>query len=180
MYYYHVISDLPKHVGDHIVMDEQNHNGVYRRVHACAEIVEDIYRHPEKYQDKDLSHEVRVALRELALETIRKEKYPQYPSRMACLYVSRKEEEAERWSEYFAHLGRPTYGIAKIKVTGNSFIGDACKCFDGTLSEQENLRMAELYWENGQNEDGHLPIVEILVDGDIEILEILKTTYANA
>ena len=46
-------------------------------------------------------------------------------------------------------------------MTGNSYIGDAYKCFDGTIYEEENLRMAELYWENGQNEDGHQPIVEI-------------------
>ena len=42
------------------------------------------------------------------------------------------------------------------------------------ISEEENLRMAEIYWQNGANEDGRDPIVEILADGDIEILEIVK------
>ena len=45
--------------------------------------------------------------------------------------------------------------------------------------EKENLRMAEIYWKNGTNEDGHEPIVEILADGDIEIMEMVKVINAN-
>ena len=179
MIYYHVISDTPKSKGDRLLLDDQHPNGVYKRVYACMDTVEDIYRQPEKYEATELSHAVHVALRELALEEIRKEKYPRCPSRMASLYVSKTYEEAERWGEYFSRLGRPTYGIAKIRVTGNRYVGDAYKCFDGTLSKEENMRMAALYWANGQNEDGHPPIVEILVDGDIEILEIVKEINAN-
>lgn len=179
MFYYHVVSDIPKYVGEHIILNDEHPNGVYKRVYAHIDTVNDIYRHPEMYKGTDLSHEVVVALRELALEKIRNEKYPQYPSRMASLYVSKTYEEAERWAEYFARIGRPTYAIAKIGVTGNCYIGDAYKCFDGTVYEEENLRMAELYWKNGQNEDGQPPIIEILVDGDIEILEIMKEINAN-
>ena len=69
--------------------------------------------------------------------------------------------------------------VAKIKVSGNCFYGDAYKCFDGTVSEEENIRMAEIYWQNGPNEDGHEPITEVLVDGDIEVVEIMKVINAN-
>lgn len=177
--YYHVISDIPKKAGEHILLDEDHPNGVHKRVYEQLETVEDIYRNPDKYTDTELSHVVDVALRELALEKVRKEKYPQYPSRMASLYVSKTFEEAERWGEYFAKLGRPTYGIAKIKVAGRCYEGDAYKCFDGCISEEENLMLAEIYWQNGANEDEQDPIVEILVDGDIEILEIVKEINAN-
>mgnify|MGYP000810796244 FL=1 len=114
-----------------------------------------------------------------ALEKVRKEKYPQYPSRMAALYVSKTYEEAERWADYFARLGRPTYSVAKIEVNGRLYHGDAYKCFDGTVSEEENLRQAEIYWLNGPNEDGREPIVEVLVDGEIEVVEIMKEINAN-
>ena len=57
--------------------------------------------------------------------------------------------------------------------------GDAYKCFDGTASEEENLHLAELYWENGPNADGREKIHEILVDGNIEILKIVKVMNAN-
>lgn len=179
MYFYHVISDRPKTVGQRFILDDKHPNGVYDRVYAQLNVVEDIRKNPKKYEGIELSHNVAVALRELALEKVRKEKYPGYPSRMASLFVSNTFEEAERWGDYFAKLGRPTYGIAKIKVNGNCFYGDACKCFDGTINEEENLRLAEIYWENKPNEDGREPIVEILVDGDIEIIEIVKEIVAN-
>lgn len=178
-YFFHVISDIPKKVGEHIILDNKHPNGVHKRVYEELETVNDIYNNPEKYKDTELTHKVDVALRELALEKVRKEKYSEYPSRMASLYVSKSYEEAERWGDYFAKLGRPTFGIAKIKVTGRVFEGDAYKCFDGVTDEQENLRMAEIYWQNGANEDGHESIVEILADGDIEIVEMVKDINAN-
>lgn len=179
MYYYHVISDVPKYQGEHILLDKRHPNGVHKRVYSQLDVVKDIYQNPQRYRGMELSHETDVALRELALEKIRREKYPQYPSRLASLYVSKTYSEAKRWGEYFVRLGRPTYGIAKIRTDGNCFVGDAYKCFDGTISEKENLRKAELYWANGKNEDGHEPIVEILVDGDIEIIEIVKVINTN-
>ena len=111
MIFYHVVSDEPKQVGQHFVLDDKHPNGVYKRV--------------------------------------------------------------------FSRLGRPTYCVAKIEVNGNCYYGDAYKCFDGTISEEENLRLAEIYWLNGPNKDGHAPIIEVLVDGDIEVVEILKDINAN-
>lgn len=177
--YYHVVSDLPKSVGQQIILDEEHPNGVYRRVYAQLDTVQAIYRHPEQYRGRKLSHEVDVALRELALEKVRKEKFPRYPSRMACLYVSRTFEEAAQWGDYFASLGRPTYGVARINADGRYYEGDAGKCFDGTVSEEDNLKMAEEYWLNGPNEDGREPIAEILVSGKITIVEIIKEINAN-
>ena len=47
------------------------------------------------------------------------------------------------------------------------------------MYEEENLRRAEHYWRNDPNEDGVNPIREILVDGDIEVIEIMKEINAN-
>jgi len=179
MTFYHVISDSPKYAGERFTVDETHPNGVHDRVYSCIDTVEDIRLHPEKYEGVELSHNVDVALRELALEKVRKEKYPEYPSRMASLYVSGSFKEAEQWGDYFASLGRPTYGIAKIEVNGKVFYGDAYKCFDGSVDEEENLRQAENYWRNDPNEDGREPIVEVLVDGEIEVVEIVKVINAN-
>ncbi|MBR3518111.1 MAG: GNAT family N-acetyltransferase [Lachnospiraceae bacterium] len=52
-------------------------------------------------------------------------------------------------------------------------------CFDGTADEEENLKHAELYWQNWGKDDGQDPIVEVLVDGEIEVLEIMKEINAN-
>lgn len=179
IYAYHVVTDRPMQAGQRILFDETHHSGVYQRVQEKMDIVRDVYAHPEKYQAEKLEHHTSVALRELALEEVRREKYPDYPSRMSCLYVSGTLEEAEKWAAFFAKIGRPTYHIVRLSIDGRCFIGDATKCFDGRLSHQENLRLAERYWRNEPDEQGEPPVCEMLVDGEITVLEIVKEINAN-
>lgn len=75
--------------------------------------------------------------------------------------------------------GRAAYAIVKLKVNGSVFEGDANNCFDATLDENENLRLARRYWENQSNITNETPIKEILIDGDIEVVEIVKQIHAN-
>lgn len=174
---YHVVTDRPMIVGQHIIFDEEHHSGVYSRVMALADTAADVYAHPEKYP-VPLEHHLDVALRELALEDVRREKYPQYPSRMACLYVSRELEESRRWGEFFARIGRPTYAIVELKITGRVFVGNACNCFDGTPDQAANLAKADHYWQNLPNEDNEY-IWEMLADGDIEVVRVVEEINAN-
>lgn len=146
--FYHTVTERPMVVGQHIIFDNNHYNGVYYRVNEKTDIVHTIYSNPEDYQNAELEHHTSVALRELALEKVRVEKHPHYPSRMACLYVSKTFAEAASWFDYFTALGRPTFQIVKLKVNGNVFYGDATKCFDGRLTEKENLELAEEYWNN--------------------------------
>lgn len=104
MLVYHVVTDRPMYVGQHIVFDEEHHSGVYQRVYEKLDIVKDIYSNPEKYDEETLEHHTSVALRELALEEVRQKKYPKYPSRMGCLYVSKTFEEAEKWGVFLHRL----------------------------------------------------------------------------
>ena len=179
MYAYHVVTDRPMQVGQEIIFDEKHHSGVYHRVYEQLKLVEDIYANSGKYQREELEYRTTVALRELALEEVRREKYPHYPSRMSCLYVSKTLKEAEDWGEYFARIGRPTYHIVKLKIEGNCFEGDATKCFDGQIDKADNLRLAEIYWKNRQEDTQERPIVEVLVDGKITVVEIVKEICAN-
>ncbi len=174
LYAYHVVTDRTMQLGQHIIFDETHHSGVYQRVMEKLDAVNDIYEHPDRYDANSLEHHTSVALRELALEEVRKAKYPMYPSRMGCLYVSKTVKESEDWFDFFTKIGRPTYQIVKIRIQGNCFVGDATKCFDASLCKEENLRLAEAYWENKANPAGEPPIVEMLVDGDIEVVEIIK------
>lgn len=176
---YHVVTDRPMYAGQKIVFDEANHSGVYQRVQDKLEIVKDIYANPDKFDADTLEHHTSVALRELALEEVRWEKYPQYPSRMGCLYVSATLQEAENWGKFFAEIGRPTYCIVKLEIDGNCFVGDAAKCFRGQLSREENLRLAQRYWENKKEAEDEPPVTEMLVDGQITVVEIVKEINAN-
>ena len=176
---YHVVTDRPMKVGQKIIFDENNHSGVYQRVIDKLDIVHEIYKNPKNYQANELEHHTSVALRELAMEDVRKEKYPFYPSRMNCLYVSKTYEEAERWGDFFARIGRPTYSIVELEINGNCFVGDATKCFHAQTDIAVNKELAELYWENPQNEEHNNEVCEMLVDGEITVIAILKEINAN-
>lgn len=175
---YHVVCDRPLQVGQKIIFDDTHHSGVYNRVMALAETAADVLAHPEKYP-LPLEHHLDVAIRELAMEQIRRERYPAYPSRMACLYVSLEEGPARQWAEYFARLGRPTYAVVELEVEGRCFVGDALNCFDGTPDQADNLARAQRYWQNAPNGEGREPIREMLVDGDIRVVRIIEEIGAN-
>ncbi len=176
---YHAVTERPMRLGQHIVFDQRRHNGVYARVMDKLELVNTIYADPAAYQNIPLDHHTQVALRELAMEEARQRLFPQYPSRMACLYVSETLKEAEDWAEFFANgCHRPTCQVVKLIVRGNVFAGDACNCFDGTPDRERNLRLAENYWRGGPNDAGG-PVKELLVDGDIEVAEIAREINKN-
>lgn len=162
-------------LGQVIHMEDNHPNGVGRRVAEKLPVVEEIYGNPEKYKDVELEHHTAVALRELAMEEIRKTAFPQYPSRMACLYASDCLEESEKWAELFQNWGRRVYQIVKLKIHGTCFVGDAENCFAGCENREKNLAMALRYWQNQPNREGLPPIREILVGGDLEVTEIVRT-----
>ena len=174
---YHVVSDRPLAVGQVIRFDENNRSGVWQRVMARAEEAADVLAHPEKHE-LPLEHSLDVAIRELAMEQVRQEKFPQYPSRMACLYASAQEGPAREWAAYFARLGRPTYAVVELEVNGRCFVGDAINCFDGTPDQADNLARAERYWRNDPNGEGE-PIREMLIDGEIRVIRIVQEINAN-
>ena len=174
---YHVVTDRPMTVGQHIVFDENHHSGVYSRVKALADVAAEALAHPDKYP-LPLEHHLSVALRELAMEEVRQARYAQYPSRMACLYVSSTLEEARRWGQFFSRIGRPTYAIVEVRSAGRLFVGDACNCFDGTPDKSANLAKADHYWQNLPNDEGE-PVQEMLVDGEIEVVRIVEEINAN-
>ena len=173
-YYYHVVTGRPMKLNQEIIFDDEHHSEIYERVYNLEDKVKQIYSNPNKYNDEELDHYTKVALRELALEEVRKSKFPNYPSRLASLYVSNSLEVAKVWYNYFLSLGRSTYQIVKISVDGNSFTGDAHNCFDGTVNKQSNLEKAEKYWNREYNTKGKKPLYETIVDGKIKVIEIVK------
>lgn len=178
-YVYHVVTERNMQLGQKIVFDDNNKSGVFVRVQQKLQVVNDIYLAPQNFDINQLDHHTKVAIRELALEEVRKKKFPNLPSRLSCLYVSETLQEAESWSSYFVSLGRPTYAIVKLKITGAVFKADAKNCFTPTLNRQQNLELAEHYWLNLPNPDNSEPIHEILASGDIEVVEIVKTINKN-
>lgn len=160
-------------VGQKIIFDETNHSGVYTRVMDQLPLVEDIYNNPTKYKQEDLDHHTKVALRELAMEEVRKENYSNYPSRLSSLYVSTNLEDSKMWAKSFISKGRDVYQIVKIKTTGNVFTGNAYNCFEGTTTKEENIKKSHDYWQK-DNSNAENILYETIIDGEIEVIEIIE------
>lgn len=175
---YHVVTERPMHPGQRLLFDEAHHNGVYKRVMEQKALALEFYDNPW-CAAAELEHHTAVALRELALEEVRRRQHPNYPSRLACLYVSEQLEDAEKWAELFVQWGRATYHIVKLRVRGGKFVGDANNCFAASRDKQENLRLAQRYWDNAPNLQGEPPIREILADGSIEVVELVREIGKN-
>ncbi len=170
---YHVVTGRPMAPGQMILMDEAHPTGVYERVMAKAPLVEALLAHPEQHAANALEHHTAVALRELALEQVRREQFPQYPSRLHSLYTSASLADAECWYQWFKDWGRPVLQIVRLQVDGRIFTGNANLCFDGTLDEAANQALAQRYWQVCEDPDGERPIWETIADGRIQVVEIL-------
>lgn len=166
--FYHVVTERPMELNQEIIFDENHHSGVYERVYAFKDEVDKVYANIPV----ELTDDIKKALREFALEEVRLKEYPEYPSRLSSLYVSRTLEEAEFWYDLFISQGRPTFQIVKLEVDGASFTGDAWNCFEGTIDRNENLRLAKRYWNEEENILKNKPIYETLVCGKIKVIEI--------
>lgn len=111
------------------------------------------------------------AIREVVVEMIRLQEFPQYPSRLSCLYAAKSYEDILKWKDLFHSFNRDILQIVKLRVNGNSFEGDGYLLpkEDGA-SFARKMDQAREYWR-GNIENG-LP--ELLVDGEIEVVEIME------
>ncbi|MDN4608571.1 DUF2441 domain-containing protein [Sporosarcina highlanderae] len=114
------------------------------------------------------------AAREVIVEMVRLEEFPQYPSRLSCLYAAKSYEDVLKWKQVFDSFNRKVLQIVKLNVTGSYFEGD------GDLLPKEDgvpfskkIEQAREYW-NG-NINNTLP--ELLINGKIEVLEIIDDFY---
>ncbi|WP_391201499.1 DUF2441 domain-containing protein [Psychrobacillus sp. L4] len=111
------------------------------------------------------------AIREVIVEMVRIQEYPEYPSRLSCLYAAKSYEDTLKWKVLFDSYNRKVLQIVKLRVIGNSFEGD------GNLLPKEDgvpfskkIQQAREYWKG--NIKNELP--ELLIDGIIEVVEIIE------
>ena len=64
------------------------------------------------------------AIRETIVEMVRLQEYPDYPSRLSCLYAAKSYEDALKWKALFDSYNREVLQIVKLRVIGSSFEGD--------------------------------------------------------
>lgn len=110
------------------------------------------------------------SIREAIAEMVRIQEFPDYPSRLCCLYVARNYEEVLEWKKVVESYNRKILQIVKLKTDGNYFIADGNYLPNlETISFDSKIEQARCYWK-GYSDD---IFPEVLIDGNIEVLEII-------
>ena len=114
------------------------------------------------------------AIRETIVEMVRLQEFPQYPSRLSCLYTTKNYEDVLKWKDLFESYNRKILQIVKLRVNGNCFEGDGnlLPKDDGAPFAQK-IQQARTYWQGNVN-NGLNGLSELLVDGEIKVVEVIK------
>lgn len=187
-YAYHIVTNKKMSLGQVIHFDENQTNTLYRvffekeKLNLAGEdFIQILYSH---YTEEGLSlsrENAKVAvdyvgqtiraIREVIVEMVRLQEFPEYPSRLSCLYAAKSYEDALKWKELFESFNRKVLQIVKLRVVGNYFEGDGnlLPKEDG-LPFAQKIEQAREYW-NG-NIRSEQP--ELLINGKIEVVEIIN------
>lgn len=185
---YHIVTRKKMKVGQIVNFEENQRNTLYRfffereHLNSKAEDFIEIFQNQFTVEGLKLTKEdaevgrqyfdqtIR-AIRETVTEMVRLEEYPDYPSRLSCLYATKNFEDALKWVEIFNSYNRQVLQLVSLRVFGKSFEGDASLLpkEDGA-SFSRKIEQARDYWKG--NVKSELP--ELLVDGKIEVVEIIK------
>ncbi|MEK5397426.1 DUF2441 domain-containing protein [Paenibacillus sp. FSL K6-2859] len=188
LYVYHIVTKKKMSLGQVIYFDDNQKNTLYHfffekeRLNSKGEdFIQILYGH---YTDEGLkmnkeNAEISIsyvgqtirAIREVIVEMVRLQEYPEYPSRLSCLYVAKSYEDALKWKDIFDSYNRKVLQLVKLRVVGSFFEGD------GNLLPKEDgvpfslkIEQARTYWKG--NVKNELP--ELLINGKIEVVEILE------
>ncbi|PFR51358.1 DUF2441 domain-containing protein [Bacillus cereus] len=110
------------------------------------------------------------AIRETIVEMVRLQEYPDYPSRLSCLYAAKTYEDALKWKALFDSYNREVLQIVKLRVIGSSFEGDGNLLpKEDAIPFSQKMEQAREYWKGNVNNE--LP--ELHINGEIEVVEII-------
>lgn len=181
--FYHAYSGEKVNVGDVLVFNSGTHNKMYDEVYNNEYKIDgidanELLINKKRNNDREFSVEEfelvlntvnndAFVLRELALEEVRKSKYPAYPSRLSCLYITKTKDDAINWIKILKRNKKKCKQVLTLELTGEIF------CFDGNLMKRQNasyqkhLENAELYWNSINSNNS-----EILFYGEAKVIKI--------
>ncbi|PED34837.1 hypothetical protein CON24_28305 [Bacillus cereus] len=179
-YAYHIVTRKKMHIGQIILFNKNQHNTLYHfffereQLNASGEdgiqILNKHYKNNELHINNENTKVVMSYMDQTIVEMVRLQEFPEYPSRLSCLYASKSYEDALKWRALFDSYNREVLQIVKLRVIGSSFEGDGnlLPKEDGIPFSQK-IEQAREYWKgNIRNE---LP--ELLINGEIEVVEII-------
>ncbi len=182
-YAFHLVTNNPMKIGQIIDFTEGQHNTLYRfflEKEIRNEQQQDVFNmiagksalneEETAMVKRYLGSSIR-AIREQITEFVRIQHFPHYPSRLSCLYATKTIEQAMQWKALFESYNRQVLQLVKLKVKGRYFEGNAelLPKEDGS-SFAVKIEQAQRYWTDKSSG----PLTELLVDGKIEVCEIIE------
>ncbi|MCW1242152.1 DUF2441 domain-containing protein [Bacillus pretiosus] len=186
-YVYHVVTRKKMKIGQIIHFDKNQTNTLYRfffereQLNSSGDdgikIINNHYKNEELHIKNEnakvvmsyIDQTIRT-VRKTIVEMVRLQEFPEYPSRLSCLYAAKSYEDALKWKALFDSYNREVLQIVKLRVIGNCFEGDGnlLPKEDGIPFSQK-IEQAREYWKG--NVSNELP--ELLINGKIEVVEII-------
>ena len=188
---YQVATDRNYKVGDKLIFNKDIPNGQFERVYnfdfrlndirPSDEMYEVAKRKLKKFKSKDdiysLAHIFEyydVAIKEIALEEVRKQDFPQLPSRLHCMYLSINKDLALKNLKVMAESkekrGKHFQAVA-VKLNGVIFKAGKVYVNREGKSYSYYKEKAKAYWSQDGLKDEE--VKEVLFEGRAEIVEIL-------
>jgi len=115
--------------------------------------------------------EAGMFLRELIFEEVRKERFPDKPSRRSCIWLM--EEQSVSFWRHFLDDRTSAYDLIKVKCDGKIHKGNQSFLDNEIVSFNEFAGSAEHYWK-GDLTEGTMNN-EMLFFGEIEVLEVKRS-----
>ncbi|QIW17855.1 DUF2441 domain-containing protein [Bacillus thuringiensis] len=186
-YVYHIVTREKMNIGQIIHFDKNQTNTLYRfffereQLNSSGEygikIINNHYKNEELHIKNEnakvvmsyIDQTIRT-VRETIVEMVRLQEFPEYPSRLSCLYAAKSYEDALKWKALFDSYNREVLQIVKLRVIGHCFEGDGnlLPKEDGIPFSQK-IEQAREYWKGTVNNE--LP--ELLINGKSEVVEII-------
>ncbi len=188
---YQVATDRNYQVGDILTFNKDIPNGQSNRVfntdfrlnnsRPSDEMYEVAKRRFKKFKSKDDIYQIAhileyydVAIKEMALEEVRKEQFPNLPSRLHCMYLSLSKDTALKNLKSMAE-SREKNGkhFQAVAVKLNGVIFKAGKVYMSREGQSYNYykQKAISYWKQRGLKDEE--VKEVLFEGTAEVVEIL-------
>ncbi|MDA2153255.1 DUF2441 domain-containing protein [Bacillus cereus group sp. Bc253] len=184
---YHIVTRKKMKIGQSIQFNKNQTNTLFHfffeRKHLNSNGKDSIQILKEHYTNEELhiknenatvvmnymDQTIRV-IRETIVEMVRLQEYPDYPSRLSCLYAAKSYEDALKWKALFDSYNREVLQIVKLRVIGSSFEGDGNLLpKEDAIPFSQKMEQAREYWKGNVNNE--LP--ELLINGEIEVVEII-------
>ncbi len=188
---YHVATNRNYKIGDTIIFDENTITGQYKKamdltaLHGSTRMCDYMYKicnsrfkrlsKAETLEVAKLLDQYDVAMRDLAIEQIRKTYYPDYPSRLHSMYLSEtKDETLNNLYVMSKNTHKQTFQAIAVKLNGKIFRANSSSNISRLgQSYSYYLERAKEYWS--QKSTGK--VLEILFEGTAEVVDIIEEIY---